>query len=504
MSHIQDVDRRYASAGSVMNHGVSIFNVGDPAGALLNAAIRRTLFMLGDDRSEAWSGVLQAANALRWRRMTQPQPTQFQTQQPLIDEIVRQTKRLRNLVSNGALLDPIGEAAVAVGETDSPIGVVLLESIQEVGSGACVVVASNGAARAGLASWLDELGATVRVSSDLDTVGESFDISYVVAPPTFTPSSVVTAPVTPEVAFLMPAWFRNKSVPSSALGLQAEGRIVVKTTVYPVGDTTEPDATGIDVEEVADVVLPQPIWGTRTSGDREPTSDEIEARKVLLVGGHGLWLDSGDRIRSLDPRQPEGVRVGYEAVSRVVPGTYLVLREGETEHRAMYDQALSFLGAEAAGIVTTQARWKHRLKERLAQVGAHRAAAELERIGVRSSGQVCAWAEPRLICPQRDSDFALLLDWLGEPLKPTYGNAIALRRAVYKASADLRRELEVAVGRADLRVLERDGILHLDLPREGFRGMIVARVIAKAPFTEIISKHQVRVPFTDRSAQWLD
>jgi hypothetical protein len=117
---------------------------------------------------------------------------------------------------------------------------------------------------------------------------------------------------------------------------------------------------------------------------------------------------------------------------------------------------------------------------------------------------VRAWADPRLICPQRDADFALLLDWLGEPAQPTYGNAITLRRAVYKASADLRKELEAAVGHADLRVLERDGILHLDLPREGFRGMIVARVLAKAPFTEIVSRHRVRVPFTDGSAQWLD
>jgi hypothetical protein len=73
---------------------------------------------------------------------------------------------------------------------------------------------------------------------------------------------------------------------------------------------------------------------------------------------------------------------------------------------------------------------------------------------------------------------------------------------VYKASAELRKELESAVSQADLRVLERDGILHLD--REGFRGMIVARVLARSPFTEIVPRPQVRVPFSDGSAQWLD
>lgn len=504
MSRANVVARRYMAASSLIHHGVSIFVVGDPAGAQLNAAIRRTLFVLGDERSQVWDDVLQAANALRWRRMTQPQPRQFQAQQPLIDDIVRQARRLRNLVSDGALLDLIADAAVAVGETDSPAGAMLLESIQEVGADDCVVVASNGAARAGLASWLDEVGAIVLVPSELDAVEPTIETSYVVAPPSFMPSSVVTAPTTPEVTFLMPAWFGNRSLPSSTFRGHAEGQIIIKSTVYSIGDTTEPENAVADDEEVADVYFPQPVWGTRSSGEREPTSDEVEAWKVLLAGGHGLWLDDGERIRSLDPKQPEGARVGYEAVKGIVPGTYLVLRQGETERGAMYDQAVIALGARASGILATQARWKARLDERLQLIGTRRAMTELEQLGVRSSGQVRAWADPRLICPQRDADFALLLDWLREPSQPTYGNAITLRRAVYKASADLRKELEAAVGRADLRRLEREGMLHLDLPREGFRGMIVARVLAKAPFTEIVSRHHVRVPFADGSAQWLD
>lgn len=487
-----------------MQQGVSIWAVGDPAGAQLNAVIRRTLVALGDERSQVWNDVLHAANALRWRRVTQPQPRQFQTQQPLIDDIVRQATRLRSLVNDGALLDLIADAAVAVGETDSPAGALLLESIQEVGVDGCVVVASKGASRAGLASWLDEFGATVLVPSELDAVGPTVEVSYVVAPPSFMPSSVVTAPVTSEVTFLMPAWFGNRSLPSSTFRDHAEGQIVIKSTVHSIGDTTEPDNAVAKDEEVADVYFPQPVWGTRSSGEREPASDEVEAWKVLLAGGLGLWLDDGDRIRSLDPKQPEGARVGYEAVKGIVPGTHLALRQGETERGAMYDQAIIALGARASGILATQARWKARLDERLQLIGSRRAVTELKELGVRSSGQVRAWADPRLICPQRDADFALLLDWLGEPSQPTYGNAITLRRAVYKASADLRKELETAVGRADLRVLERDGILHLDLPREGFRGMIVAQVLAKAPFTEIVSRHHVRVPFEDGSAQWLE
>lgn len=503
MSRVHEVARRYNAAESIIQQGASIFAVGDPVGAQLNGVIRRALFELGEERSEAWNNVLHLANVLRWRRMTQPQPAQFQTQQALIDHIEQQAKRLQNLVNDGPLLEAIANAAIAVGETDSPLGKVLLQSIQEVGPEACIVVASNVAARTGLTSWLDEIGATVVVSSELGKLGKVAESSYVVAPPAFMPPSVITAPFTPEVTFLVPTWFRNQSVPASTLGPHAEGKIVVRTRVYEVGDTTEPESASIEDQEVADTFFPEPVWGMRTSGDREPASDEVEARKILLAGELGLWLDDGDRIRSLDPRQPEGARVGYEAVSRVIPGTYLVLREGETERGAMYNQAISNLGMRAADITETQVSWKRRLEERLERVGPRQAAEQLQQLGVRSSGQVRAWTEPRLICPQSTSDFSLLLNWLNVPTQPTYRNAISLRRALYTASADHRRELEKAIARADLAELECRGVLRLNLQEE-FRGVVVARVLAKAPYTEIVSRRQVRLPYTDRSAQWLD
>ena len=130
--------------------------------------------------------------------------------------------------------------------------------------------------------------------------------------------------------------------------------------------------------------------------------------------------------------------------------------------------------------------------------------AELKARGVRSAARVRAWTEPTLICPKHEEDLAALLEWLGLPLQPTYANAVSLRRALYKAIADLRQELEDAVGQADLHALERDGFMRLELRREGFRGMIVARVLARAPFTEIVPRRQTRVPFPDGGAQWLE
>ena len=77
-------------------------------------------------------------------------------------------------------------------------------------------------------------------------------------------------------------------------------------------------------------------------------------------------------------------------------------------------------------------------------------------------------------------------------------------RDSYKASADLRQELEVAVGQADLDALERDGFMHLQLEREGFRGMMVAKVLARAPFTVIRPRAQTRMLFFDGGGKWLE
>ncbi|WP_109474855.1 hypothetical protein [Ornithinimicrobium cavernae] len=505
MSRIHEVIHRYATARAVAEHGVSIFAVGDPSGAQLNAAIRRTLFTLGDERSDVWTDLLQAANALRWRRMTQPQPNSYQPAQvEIVEAVLRHTKRLRHFVGDESLLDQLAASATAVSETDSPLGPLLLDSIREVGESACIVVATKGSARAGLQVWLDQAGVPVLVPGELGHLSAGTEQSYVIAPPAFVPSSLMTAPATSEVTFVIPAWFGNRAAPCSSLGPHAEGRIEVKAAVYEIGDTTEPPETLPNDTEVMDTYFPQPVWDSRLSADREPASDEVMAWKVLLGGGLALWLDDGDRIRSLDPRQPEGDRVGYTSVSDVTQGTYLVLREGETERGVMYDQAMRALGPRAEGILATQERWKRALQQRLDQRGVRRAADELFALGVRSAGQVRAWTEARLICPQRDTDFALLLEWLAMTSQPTYDNAITLRRAVHKASAGLRKELELAVSQANFRTLERDGILHLDVSHEGFRGMIVTRVLARSPFTEIVTRSQVRLPFSDVSAQWLD
>jgi hypothetical protein len=504
MTRIHDVIKRYRSSEAVLEHGVDVFAVGDPAGAELNAAIRRAIYLVGDDGSIVWESILRAANAVRWRRMMQPQPNVHgAAMRDAINAVLRETKRVRGLIGNEALLDRLEAAVTSVSAQDSPVGAELLRSIDEVGASSCVVVANTGAAGAGLRSWLDEYGVAVVTPSELGGLPAEVDQAYLVGAPTFFPASLVTAPPVEAITFVMPAWFGNRSVPASKFA-SAEGGMAVRAKVHQIGDVAEPLPEVPAEAEVEDVYYPQPDWGRRQADDRDPESDEVEAWKILLGGGLALWLDDGDRIRSLDPRQPAGSRVEYESVDAVQPGAYLVLREGATERGAMYEAALQALGANAASAIkATQEQWKQVLAYRLEKDGPRHVMAELAGRGVRAASRVRGWVEPTLISPKRDEDLAALVSWLGLPVR-VYDNARRLRRSLYQASADLRQELEEAVDRADLRGLERDGFMRLDLKREGFRGMIVARVLARSPFTEIVHRQQARVPFSDGSAQWLE
>ncbi len=109
-----------------------------------------------------------------------------------------------------------------------------------------------------------------------------------------------------------------------------------------------------------------------------------------------------------------------------------------------------------------------------------------------------------MIRPQSDKDFVLLLGWLGVPVQSCFGHASILRQEVHRATRDLRALLESAADVSDIRELERAGHMTLDLDEPGYRGMIATKVVAIAPFTELITRSRARVLFEDEGAQWLE
>jgi hypothetical protein len=301
----------------------------------------------------------------------------------------------------------------------------------------------------------------------------------------------------------MPAWFSDRTVALSPIAPYAEGALHVTARMHTEGDLghREHDNSATDH---GDEFAPQPVWETTRSPDREPATDEVEARKVLLAGNLAMWLDDGDRIRALDPAQPAGERVTYAEVGNVRQGTYLLVRKGMNDRGALYQAALGLLGARSGAIDATQRRWKQALLEQLSERRYRAAVGDMKANGIKTADRARAWADPNLIRPHSDRDFERLLTWLRIPIEPTFGHASSLRRMLYQASADVRDKLETAVSGADLGFLERDGQLSLDLPIEGFRGILATRVLAIAPHTEIVARRDARVPFSDRSGQWLE
>jgi hypothetical protein len=512
MNRIEALAQRYEAVASLMRDGVEIVAVADPVGARYNRLVRRLMLTAVDDPG-LWEDLIRPARILRWRQATQPLPTG--TAPGLVaaaTEVIRQVKLLRGAVADDCLLDDLSASALETAESQTPLSETLCGLIDRASPANCVVVAASRPAQATLSAGWGELGVRVLTAAELAREEMCTDQAYAIGPPVFFGGSLVTAPAAFAVSFLIPDWVQDRTVPSSGIaryadggGIQVRPRIRARPSAGGGGGTGE-----ADMDEAAagltDDLPPQAVWSPPRTPLREPGSEEVKARKVLLSGSLAIWLDDsdGERIRTIDPAQPDGERVTYAPLETIKPGTYLLLREGETERGAVSAAALRLLGLHASGIVATQHEWKERLARRIERCGHGAVAADLRKHGVRTADRARAWTDPYLIRPQDDAAFRQLLEWLDLPVEPSYSNATRLRRATHRVTADIRDQLQAAVDAADLARLVREGHLSLETAVDGFRGMIATRVLAISPYAEIISHHDVRVPFTDRSAQWLE
>lgn len=507
MTRFDLINDRYAASASVAASGVEMLTVGDSVGAHLDAAIKEVIGLARVDGPELWGDVLGAARQLRWRLVTEPQPIQLNPQlQEVAQAVKTQAERLHPVVGDDAktTLVQLAAAADGVEHQDSVIGPVLIRCIEEVGPAACLVLAAGVRSASGLARWFAELGLDVATASLVDRRGGSLsEQAYAVGPPRLFPPSAVTSPTTSAVTFIFPSWETNQSIPISALAAQSEGAIRPRPRIFREG--VEPVLSRPKADVTEDDLVPLPIWTTQPIADREPTVDEVLANRVLLSGGLSIYLDrDGEHIRSLDPTQPAGERVTHSDVSLVGPGTYLVLREGQTERQALYDRAIALLGKQGPQAEASQRRWKDALQGKLWRLGRRAAGRALAGAGVRRTERATAWTEQTLARPQSDQDFERLLAWLDVPLHPTFELATQLRRLRLQASADVRESLERALSAASMTELEAQGHLRLDLDLPGFRGIIATRVLAISPHAELISRHEARMIAADRSAQWLE
>jgi hypothetical protein len=414
---------------------------------------------------------------------------------------------LRGAVSNASAIDDLLDVAAEVGRVDSPVGHALLELLGQPPGRSTGVVTAGRAAQAAIEGWLGPRSAVVVLTvGDVNRRPPTVSRILAIGPPRFLDPSLVTAPVSGDLNFLVPSWFGDKQMPRSAFARYAEGSIRVGTRVVETrgDDEEEPLKAAPEVEESDEDYLPQPVWSGLGDPGREPTSEEVLARKLLLAGGLAIWLDDGERIRAFDPSQPEGERVIYVEVDAVRRGTYLLLRHGTTERGAVHDAAISRLGTRGQAVVQAQVEWKSRLASRIERDGAAAVVRSLRQAGISAADRARAWTDPNLVRPMRDQHFEILLEWLGLSVQPTFGYGTLLRKTIHTVSAEIREQLESAVSSADLSLLEQKGHLSLDARTEGFRSIVATRVLAISPSSHVVARREARLLFQDRGSQWLE
>ncbi|MCL2489494.1 MAG: hypothetical protein FWF36_02020 [Propionibacteriaceae bacterium] len=507
MTDILWVNERYRIAKDMLESTIEIWPVGDHLGHVFDQRLRG-LLVVSQDSLEVFGDLIGAAKALRWRLLTDPQPWVCGDDYVLsaARAVGVEAGKLHAAISPEAqqALTDLAEAAQRLAQENPSVGSVLLQAADEVGPRDCLVVAANNASAERLARWLHPNGVGVLTARELIHFPREVEQVYAVGPPRLFASAIVTAPVSSSMAFLFPEWFSDRTLPVSPLSKYSQGTFGVETHVFPVNQSPAVDESAQAPPE--DMMLPTPVWPVKANPDRIPRPLEALARRAYLSGGYFVFLDEGERVRTIEPTQAIEERVVSLPINAVQPGVYLLLRLGESEQGSLYAAAINSFGARAVEIANSQAKWKKALGERVGQYGVEGCETELRGLGVKAAGRVLAWIDPTLDRPQRNSDFRLLLKWLDIDEQPAFTLATDLRRKRQQLGHSVRSELEKVLSTSDLTSLMVKGHLALSSADPKYRGMIATRVLAISPWQEIVAVQQTRVLFEDHrgGGRWLE
>lgn len=513
MTHLEWVTTKYDIAAKLQKSSVEIVPVQDDIGSQINALLK-LLVLRTRDNPDLFTNLLDAMKALRWCLLTDTQPTQYNKR--VVDALgttIGEVGQLSGTVDHEmqTILDSIPDSCHRIQNNDSVIGTALLDSIREIGADNCVIVVASAAAQAGTDEWLQSRNMNVEVY----TVGELMRLEheveqvYVVGPPAFFVSSIISSPVSYQISFLIPHWYKNTKLPASPISEYAEKPFRVKTAVHPFDSNGPigPQNVMVDSTIPEEDLLPRPHWPI-AEPDRQPQKEEVFARRVLLSKSLFCFLDDGERIRAYDPNQPVEDRLMNIPVNFVQRGTYLVLREDQNQQGVLYEEALDTFGFEKQRIIESQQQWKDALSNKLSADGAQ-VENGLDSLGVHAASRVEEWVDMTHIMPQRDSDFQLLLQFLGIEQQPTFEYAKQLRSKCQQLGWKMRQELETELSQInadELQRLRQIGYYKRQAENPLYRDIIIVRVLAVSPNREIVSRQTTRIPFEDEknSAKWLE
>lgn len=495
------VAARYRAAIEVAETPIAIARVEDPQGADLNKVLRRWRVRFGDVGDGSLADVMGGATALQWNRIVDPIAGSERTKS-LANAVLELLDGLEAAVVESSIIEALRVAIAGVADTAPPIGIELKRFLAEVGDIPSAIVCTRRRDVDRIAHWAGSRVTVVSGSFSIEAV-ESPQIAYALGPPSFFAAPVLTAPVAGEIIFLSPAWIKHYDVPQSPFSAVAEFPILFEHRLTG-GRASATDELPQDLDfENSDLILPAPVWNEPAT-DEGANSPRAAAQKVLLSGNSAIWLDDGERIRTLDPEQPKGERVVYVRPEQLQLGNYLLLRPGVSDRAALRNLAFDQLGSRSAEVLQSQQQWKDALENRIADSGRAGVVSALDAMGVVAANQAVSWASEEVVAPRRRRDFELLLSWLELDLEDAMRNARAIQSAVMSVGHAARSELEDKISGSDLKRLVSDGHLEVEAVAVGISGMVAAEVLAISSRTWPIGKHNLRQLFADNGGRWLD
>lgn len=306
--------------------------------------------------------------------------------------------------------------------------------------------------------YLDRLGCPAAVESR--TSLRSMPLTgtlVVVGRPSFFTDATWNAPKAESTCFVQ-YLFGGSGSRSGGLFDEAGGLTTPKFRSSGVSQSGSEILTKFDPDEFWTTVAQNEMHRQRESGE-----DSVEACLLLLSGGHSLWTaaDEGAWLWGLDISDLKNPSISRIDARNVSSGTYVLVRDQGAESEIVRQIADEEFGA--AQFRATQQRWKEALRAGVDQYGGITALrSAILRRGAKSANPA-GWLSESAIRPNQFVDFqaACAAVGLSADCEFIWTELTRIRGCHQSAGHKIREELEEALLREDLRVLEMEGELHL-------------------------------------------
>lgn len=504
MNKLETINAKYRLADNPHTLDIELIPVFDDVGSKVDQVLRQLIISTKD--SELTLELINTIKALRSRLITDIQPSEFNPRVAYAaDTAVEEIKKCHLGVNTDTqqLFDSIENLCNHVKTIPSPIGSALEDCIREIGEENCAVLTSSKVTQSSVSSWFQSKGISTQIfcKGDLSEVKDNLEQLYVVGPPIFYPTSLLYSPVSSQLTFLMPSWFKMLDLPQSPMDEFSEGFIKLKPKKHPMGQSH-----GLESDERVETtplseqeLLPQPYWQTSEINNTDCGENDIKAHLTILSGDFACYLSEQDEVQTFDPNSTTGSRLSRLQFDMLCPGAFLILRHDEYGQGSLYEEAINSFGDRSHDILSTQSIWKEALRKLISSHNKQQVEELLRNAQIHAYTRAEEWVATDVDRPQRSMDFRLLLRLLNLPDQRYFDNATQLRSKRLSLGREVRRALEnelVNIPSSTLKQLGSNGYIELSPKQAQLRNMVVAKVLAISPYEQVVPRQKTHTAFS--------